>query len=172
MLVVGAGMAVDFMRHEAHRVELQDALDRGVLAAAALDQVQPAEDTIRGFLRTTSFIEEGYELQVEEGGNEYSRQITAAVQLDLRTYFLKIVGRPTMKVSAHGSAFESKQDVEISLVLDVSTSMSGCKLGQVPCEIGDMDFTGFPERSRLDQMKDDASNFVDLMVNESVRTST
>ena len=32
MLVVSAGMAVDFMRHEYHRAELQDAVDRGVLA--------------------------------------------------------------------------------------------------------------------------------------------
>lgn len=169
MMVVGAGMAVDFMRHEAHRVELQDALDRGVLAAAALDQVRPAEDTIRGFLRTTSFVADGYTLNVKESNDDYTRQITASVELDLRTYFLKIVGRPSLKVAAHGSAYESKQDIEISLVLDVSTSMSGCKLGELPCTIDDMDFTGFPERSRLDQMKTDAQEFVDLMVNGRTR---
>jgi len=36
-MVVGGGMGVDFMRHEAERAALQGALDRRALAAASYD---------------------------------------------------------------------------------------------------------------------------------------
>ena len=39
-LVICAGGAIDFMRHETVRVELQDALDHGVLAAASLTRFE------------------------------------------------------------------------------------------------------------------------------------
>lgn len=158
-------MAVDFMRHEAHRVELQDAIDRGVLAAAALDQRRTAEETIRGYIRTTDMVPDDYLLAVTDVSDTYQRTVTAAAQLELRTYFLKMVGLPSLTVSAHGIAQEVKQDVEVSLVLDISTSMSGCALGTVPCDIDDMIWTGLSAKSRLEQMKEDAQQFVDIMVN-------
>ncbi|MEM9780050.1 MAG: Tad domain-containing protein, partial [Pseudomonadota bacterium] len=37
-MILAAGMAVDFIRHETARADLQNALDRGVLAAAAFNQ--------------------------------------------------------------------------------------------------------------------------------------
>ena len=50
IMVVASGGAVDFMRQEVERARLQDALDRGVLAAAAFSQGMDAEDTVGAYL--------------------------------------------------------------------------------------------------------------------------
>ena len=49
IMMLASGMAIDFMRHEMARADLQNALDRGVLAAADVDRAIPlladSEDT-------------------------------------------------------------------------------------------------------------------------------
>ena len=57
LMVVSVGMAIDFMRHEAFRAELQNALDRGSLAAASLTQKMPAKETVRSYIRSTNFVD-------------------------------------------------------------------------------------------------------------------
>lgn len=180
MLVVAAGMAVDFMRHEMYRAELQDAIDRGVLAAASLKQVRPAEDTIRGYMRSTTFIGDSeFKLAVDDKRTVHNRIIAAQAELDIRTYFLKIIGMPTLTVAAAGAAVEGKQDIEISLALDVSTSMSSCTATIPASEVGpnatdDIPSTcdhwsGTPTTSRLDVMKSSAQDFVDLVINDDTK---
>ena len=179
MLVVAAGMAVDFMRHEMHRAELQDALDRGVLAAASLTQVRPAEDTIRGYMRTTAFIGPDYRLAVDDNRTIHNRTISAQAEFDIRTYFLKIIGMPTLTVAARGAAIEGKQDIEISLALDVSTSMSSCTATIPANELGTNPtagvpstcdhWSGTPTASRLEVMKTSAQEFIDLVINDETK---
>jgi len=53
VMLVSVGMAVDFMRHETYRAELQDAVDRCVLAAAAFSQRIDAQTTCEGYLKST-----------------------------------------------------------------------------------------------------------------------
>jgi len=154
MLVVGGGMAVDFMRHEAHRVELQDALDRGVLAAASSSQTMDAEDTVHSYLRTTEFVNTNYRLRVTETPAGAVRVVTAAAELELDTYFLKIVGRNSMKVAAHSSATEAASNMEISLVLDVSASM---------------DRSTSSGGDRITRMRLDAEAFVTSMLTEETK---
>lgn len=51
-IIVMAGIALDLARHESERSDLQDALDRGVLAAASATQTVDAELTVREYLET------------------------------------------------------------------------------------------------------------------------
>lgn len=158
LMVVSAGMAVDFMRHETHRVELQDALDRGVLAAASITQTKPATETIRSYMKSANFVDQNYVLSVQEVNtpqvNPYYRKVSATASFDMRTFFLKIIGINTLAVVAKGGAEEKQLDIEISLVLDISTSMS-------------IENTGGTSEKRIELLRRSASEFVDLVVNPS-----
>ena len=171
-MVVSTGMAVDFMRQEALRAELQDAVDRGVLAAAALTQTMSPEDTIRGYLRSTNFVGANATVDAQElAGGINKRHITASVSYKVPTYFLKIIGINDIPIEVSGAAIESKQDIELSLVLDVSTSMSLCKAGEAPSSPDYCDHysgTGSDD-SRLDVMREAAANFIDQMLTEDTQ---
>ena len=48
VLMIGlGGIAIDLMRYEAQRTQLQYTLDRAVLAAAALDQEKSTQDVVQ-----------------------------------------------------------------------------------------------------------------------------
>jgi len=123
LMFVSAGMAVDFMRHEAFRAELQDALDRGVLAAASATQTIDEELTVREFMRTSNFIPDDVLLDVQQEHTSGRRDVSATAGYTFRTYFLKLVGIPTLNVNVKSAAIEEIDKLEISLVLDISGSM-------------------------------------------------
>jgi len=152
VMMVSVGMAVDFMRHETYRVELQDALDRGVLAAAAFDQTIGAEETVRSYLKSTNFVKDCYQLDLPVSAvtTTGSRTITASATCELDTFFLKLVGMPKLDVKAIGSAIEGASMVEVSLVLDISTSMV-------------MNNSNGTNETRLQVLKTSANQFLDRM---------
>lgn len=123
LMVISVGMGIDFMRHETFRAELQNAMDRGVLAAASVDQTVDAETTIRGFVNSTNFTRNGYALNVVTTPITGGVRVDATASYDMQTYFLKMVGIPTLSVVATGAALEARNQVEISLALDISGSM-------------------------------------------------
>lgn len=132
IMIISVGMAVDFMRHEALRAELQDAVDRGVLAATAFDQSVAAEETVRGYIKSTRFVPNGYTLKVtdksdknDDGSVKDVRRIEAVASYQFNTFFLKLAGIPTLKVEARGEALEGVGQVEITMVFDISGSMAG-----------------------------------------------
>ena len=160
LMVLAVGMAVDFMRHETSRAELQNAVDRGVLAAAAMTQTMGGEETVRAYIKSTNFVPEGYELSVVPGTTDDGfSKLTATASYDLRTYFLKLAGINTLPVIAKGAAIEGISAIELSLVLDVSTSMS-------------YETTGGTANSRLSVMKTSAKSFVDQVLGNSVAGAT
>ena len=151
VMMVSVGMAVDFMRHETYRAELQDALDRCVLAAAAFNQTIPAKQTCEGYIKSTSFVKSGYKLDVPEPVvTTGSRTITATASYPVDTFFLKLVGIPTLDVHATGTAVEGASKVEVSLVLDISTSMV-------------INETGDANETRLEVLQSSANQFLDLL---------
>jgi len=122
VLMVGVGgIAIDVMRFETQRVQLQYTLDRAVLAAASLSQTLDPQDVVENYFETAGL--EGYRLrvQVEEGVN--FRRVEAQAELELQTLFMSIFGQPVLTSPASGAAEERIRNVEVSLVLDVSGSM-------------------------------------------------
>lgn len=49
LMVTMGGVAVDYMRYEQRRTALQNTLDRGVLAAAAMNQQLDPESVVRDY---------------------------------------------------------------------------------------------------------------------------
>ncbi len=147
IMLVGAGMAVDFMRHETYRAELQNALDRGALAAAEFGQQlepQPILDDYIANSRKWNDTKPPVATVTEYINLETRRKVGVQATVEFDTIFLRLVGIPTMSVIAQGSAEQRQANLEISLVLDVSSSMR--------------------QSSRLYDMREAAKKFVSTML--------
>jgi len=129
LILMLTGASVDMMYHEATRAQLQTTLDRAVLAAADLEQMQPPETVVTDYVAKAGLSEHLLSVEAANGLNE--RTVTARAGLELDTVFLHIAGYDTLDVLAVSSAEERIANVEISLVLDVSGSMSGDRISNL-----------------------------------------
>ena len=145
MLMVG-GMAVDVMRYENTRAELQSTLDRAVLAAASLDNTLDPRDVVNSYFAKSGL--EGYRLSVDVSQGLNFKTVKATASAPMPSMFLNMLGINRLKVQAKGGAEERINKVEISLVLDISGSMQGRK---------------------LELLKDAAKDFVDSLLTEQSR---
>lgn len=122
VIMVGAsGIAIDVMRYETQRTQLQYTLDRAVLAAASLSQPYDPEGVVRDYFSIAGL--EGYRLdvRVDEGLN--FRRVHAYAELETRSLFMQLFGVRVMTSPAIGAAEERVRNIEISMVLDISGSM-------------------------------------------------
>ncbi len=128
LMFVASGMAVDFMRHEMARADLQNALDRGVLAAADVNQslggtTEESKSLIEDYMKSRSYKAPYLKLQVATPTISGGRQVSASAEYQLDTFFLGLIGIDTLSVPASTQAQQAASNVEISLILDVSGSM-------------------------------------------------
>jgi hypothetical protein len=122
-LMVGiGGIAIDVMRFETQRVQLQYTLDRAVLAAASMSQTQNPRSVVESYFATSGL--EGYRLRVEVEPGLNSRRVTARAEIDTQTLFMSLFGQPVLTSHAAGAAEERLRNIEISLVIDNSGSMN------------------------------------------------
>ncbi|MBW7922873.1 MAG: VWA domain-containing protein [Rubellimicrobium sp.] len=141
MLMIG-GMAVDLMRFESVRARLQSTLDRAVLAAADLDQRLDPTAVVYDYFDKDRLLSQLTHVEVTETMN--SRSVGALARMDMNTFFMRMVGYPSLTAPAAGRAIESVNDIEIILVLDVSGSMN--------------------DNRRLVNLKSAANDFVDTIL--------
>ncbi len=131
MILVG-GMAVDLMRFETRRTALQNTIDAAVLAAADLDQDLDPDTVVRDFVEKSGFDPDDLNIIVTEdkvGGVELvGRSVNATTELSVNTFFMDMLGIYKLKTPASSNAVENVQNVEISVVIDISGSMGGQKL--------------------------------------------
>ncbi len=133
LLLVAGGMAVDYQRYELARADLQDALDRGVLAATNTNQSydpngpltldEQAVALIADYMAVRNFTPGGFQINAamtETGGG---RSIVASATEPMETIFLRLMGITTMDVTVNSGAIQAIPRLEITLVLDVSGSM-------------------------------------------------
>ena len=124
MLMVG-GMAVDMMRFETFRARLQSTLDRAVLAAADLDVCLEgegvAEAVVNDYVLKAGFANQLDSVTVQQDFN--SCAVSATASIEVNTIFMQMVGVDQLSTPAASSAIEALDEIEISLVLDVSGSM-------------------------------------------------
>lgn len=125
MLVI-AGGATDIARHEAFRVQLQDGVDRAVLAAASLTQTRSVEQTVDDYLKTLPFIEQ-VEVKFTSKTTMNAREVTVAASYNMDTAFLPLIGINAIMVNASATAQEKRSNIELSVMLDISGSMVGSK---------------------------------------------
>lgn len=129
MFLVG-GTAVDLARHENLRSSMQYNLDRAVLAAASLKQVQDPDTVVQDYMSKVVTIEE-FSVDVTSVVATNARTVSATATAILDTWFLSMAGINEMPITARSAASERIPNLEISLVLDVSGSMSGSKLSNL-----------------------------------------
>ena len=127
LLILTTGWAIDLIMHETERADLQNALDRGVLAATSVSQSLDAEALINEYVQKRPLAKPEHNLAVNVNANTQgvgARSIRATAGFDFPTIFANIVYHPSYPVPAIASAQEGVEHVEISLVLDISASMA------------------------------------------------
>jgi len=154
-LIAATGGAVDFMHFMTIRSEIQGALDTGVLAAASLSNSRPAQLVIADYL--TSNLDPGIvdpdRIAVTVTSERSLNTATVIVTADysFEPVFLGLFGVRELPVSVSVGGTQSVQEVEISMVLDISGSMAGDKIAS---------------------LKDAAKEFIDTVLQEEVRDAT
>ena len=151
MMWVG-GMAIDFMRFEHDRAHVQYTLDRAALAAAALNQPLDCEDVALDYFNKSGL--DTTAINVVGNCSLLSKTVQISARTEVKSMFLNLLGIDQMVASGTSTAEESTQDIEISLVLDVSGSM------------GQLDNSG--TQTKLAALKTAAGEFLDtLLVSEN-----
>lgn len=147
-MILITGLAVDLMRAETHRSRLQATLDRAVLAGASLEQTLNSEDVVLDYFDKAGLGDyiDSDDVTVVETAT--SKSVHATAEMNMNTFFLKMLGIDSLQAPAGGQAEESLSDIEISLVLDVSGSMSS---------------TSASGQDKIDDLIDAANEFVYLM---------
>ncbi len=143
-LMIGGGMAVDFMNSEYQREKVQDALDRGVLAAAAIGKaaraITPVEIAaaeansvlvVRSYLAGAGYDPDAPGVSIIPAFTLNSQGVNATADYEVDTFFLRLTGIDTLGGNAGAGALVTQNDIEISLVLDVSGSMDGTKIANL-----------------------------------------
>ena len=121
MLLVG-GIAVDLMQNEMTRTRVQNTLDRAVLAAADLDQPLEPDAVVADYFNKAGMGNYLTSVAVDQGINY--RTVEARADATTHTQFMRLMGVPILDVPARSGAEERVQNVEISMVLDISGSMA------------------------------------------------
>ena len=134
LMVMIGGLAIDLMRYENLRTTMQNTVDRAVLAASDLDLAETltAQEVVDDYLAKAGMEDMPYYVNVTEskvGNDIIGRTVYVDSQVEMKTYFMHMIGAPSLPVPVRTKASEGINDVEISLVLDISGSMGwGTKL--------------------------------------------
>ncbi|MFU8883215.1 MAG: pilus assembly protein TadG-related protein, partial [Rhodobacterales bacterium] len=120
ILFVGA-LGVDLMRFEMERAKLQSTLDRAVLAAADIDQSLEPVDVVNDYFTKSGLEGSVTGVTVTEGLG--FRSVSATARKQISTQLIHMLGVDTLTAPAAGAAEERVDNVEISMVLDISGSM-------------------------------------------------
>ncbi|SLN27902.1 TadE/TadG family type IV pilus assembly protein [Roseisalinus antarcticus] len=129
VMIAMVGMAVDLMRFETQRSMLQNAIDRASVAAADLDQLMDPEEVVRDYLTKAGQIQYLESIEVDEGLNY--RTVTVNAKVGMTSPFFNILATYGMVQPASATATERVDDLEVSMVLDISGSMGGSKIREL-----------------------------------------
>lgn len=122
IIVFLGALGVDMMRFEMERAKLQSTLDRAVLAAADIDQNLDPQAVVNDYFTKSGLYGSVTGVTVTEGLGY--RAVSATARKSIDTQLIHMFGVDTMSAPAAGAAEERVDAVEISLVLDISGSMS------------------------------------------------
>ena len=158
MLMIG-GLAVDVMRAEYQRTEIQYTADRCALSASGLSQQLPATDVVTDCFQKAGLGWLDPTVVVEQAQN--SKKVTILLpDPEIKTIFLAVDWSKIFNVDggsaveylttpAVAAAIDGVQKVEVSLVLDVSGSMSSSSASG---------------RTKIEDLQIAAKDFVDALL--------
>jgi len=150
-LIGATGGAVDYMHFMTIRSEIQGALDTGVLAAASLSNSKPAQLVIADYLAANldpGIVDpDNVTISVTSERSLNTATVIVTANYSFEPVFLDIFGVKSLPISVSVGGTQSVQEVEISMVLDISSSMNG---------------------SKFVALKDAAEEFIDAVLAEEV----
>ncbi len=154
-LIALIGGAVDLVRMSFLESRLQSAVDSAALSAASLTNEQSLNNVIDEYIAINLGADQTQLLDLDVSAStdveDASRQVTITATGRIETSFLRVVGIEDLPIHASTSAGQSIKQIEISMVLDISSSMSG---------------------SRLTNLKTAAKAFVDEMLADKILDTT
>ncbi|WP_417277925.1 pilus assembly protein TadG-related protein [Celeribacter sp.] len=124
IILLLAGIGIDIVRHEALRTELQNTLDRAVLAATNLENTNAPKDVIIDYFAKAGLSQYLKEDDIKIVPLGDGRQVSASVEASLPTYFMKFAAINELELASHSMAEQGLSGLEVSMVLDVSGSMN------------------------------------------------
>jgi len=155
VLATAVGGGLDYSRSAGIGTELQSALDSGVLAAASLTQDRSPEEVVRAYVEAAigdhAGVLETLNLEVTSDVALNSRRIGARASVQVPTTLLGITGVNDITVVRQTEAVERARNIEVSLVLDISSSMRG---------------------NKIDNLREASLDFVDTVLDADVSEST
>lgn len=122
MIVFIGGIGVDLMRFETERAKLQSTLDRAVLAAADIEQVRQPKEVVEDYFAKSGLTGSLGTVTPDQGLG--FRSVSATASKRVGTHLIHLLGIDSLTAPAAAAAEERVDNVEISLVLDVSGSMA------------------------------------------------
>lgn len=126
MMLLVCGIAVDLMQNEMMRTRVQNTLDRAILAASDLDQPLPADEVVDDYFAKAGMTEFLNDVRITPGSDLPTTNFRI-VQAEARTrtpsIYMAMTGVRSLPVYVSGTAEETIEKIEISLVLDISGSM-------------------------------------------------
>lgn len=122
LMIMMGGLAVDLMRYEQTRTSLQNTLDRATLASASLTQTLDPTSVVNDYFTKAGMSQYLENITVSEGIN--FRNVVADASAETDSYFMQLIQQPQMDAKGHSMAEQRINNVEITLVLDVSGSMA------------------------------------------------
>ena len=152
LILLIAGLAVDLARFESERVAVQNTLDSAILSASSLSQEADAETLVKDYFAKAGLDPDGVTV-VEtqqltgDGTGLVGRSVTASAPISMNTLFMSMMGIDELNGGSLGGAKEAVQNIEISLIVDISGSMG--------------------RNSRLTNLKVAAKEFVDVVMTDN-----
>lgn len=129
------GGSLDVVRATTLRVSMQQALDAAVLAASPLNQTQDANEAVRQyfFANISDLVAnpEAVDLVISSDLNDSGKSVSASASVSYPTVFLPLIGIAEMTIDVESGGEQGWQQVEVSLVVDVSGSMGGSKIAEL-----------------------------------------
>lgn len=140
-VLIVTGLGLDLMRTETTRAKLQATADRAVLAAAAATQPREPEQVVRDYFAAAGLEDLIDEITITDTNG--LRAVKVTTRGDVGTSFLRLIGIESFPATALAEAKEAMSNLELSLVVDISGSMSNS--------------------NKIDRLKEAASEFVDTV---------
>jgi len=150
-----AGAAIDLSRIQSAKVQTGALLDQAVLAAANLsssdDPVILVENWMSSQMSQFGYHPKDLRVQVNAVVALNSKSVAATATLTVDTAIMHIFGQDEVTIKVASAAVQSIPNIEIAMVLDISSSMRG---------------------SRLSSLKTASTEFVDIMLTDITKDAT
>ncbi|MFZ7093214.1 pilus assembly protein TadG-related protein [Primorskyibacter sp. 2E233] len=129
VMMVFGGIGIDMIHAELKRNKIQNTLDRAVLAAANVDNEMDPTATVQEYFSAMGLADALQSVEVTQDVGK--REVTASGQVTMPSHLMSLIGVDTLNASGVATALNGVGNIEISMVLDISGSMTGTKIEQL-----------------------------------------